>query len=130
MKNANHELDDIAGGPIPLRAPISQRAFGSSRLVQTRDGTVTSEFLSPLEHTSVAQLQFSSPEGEAEYDAIDGLLAGVPPENELCWVLLVYETMRRQGLWPVNLPLEQLLAEEHVNIYWPEQAAPWPAALQ
>ena len=129
MKKSKDAPLDIAGRPLPLRAPVCLWAFGSSRLTQDREGSVMSEFLSPSEYANIPQVQFFSSD-DPETPAIDDLLAGVPTEYHLHWMMLVYESMRRRNLWPVNLPLEQMQSEEYMVHYFPEQAAPSPAALQ
>lgn len=67
----------------------------------------------------------------AHSELFDGWRAGLHTAGECTsWLMVCYEAMRDRGHWPVNLPLEQLLADEEVFIQYGEIQPPCPASIQ
>lgn len=45
-------------------------------------------------------------------------------------MMQLYQAMRARGLWPVNLVMEQLLADEEVFVEWGKTSPPCPTSIQ
>lgn len=125
------DRQDRAGRDL-LLSPTLWRQVGQCVIGQsgaTRPGT---RFGEPGCYRGRARIDvLFSEEAAAHREMYDSLLAGLETPGECTgWLMTCYETLRDRGCWPLNIPLEQLLADEEVFIQWGEIQPPCPASIQ
>lgn len=122
---------DRAGADL-LLAPTMWRQVGQCVVGQSVDTRAAASFGNREHYAGRARIDvLFSDQPAVHREILDALLAGLDtPGERTGWLMTCYETMRDRGRWPVNLPLEQLLADEEVFIQWGEIQPPCPASIQ
>jgi len=124
--------DDLAGRHDLSCGPVMRRQVGRCMIGQSAGTRAGQAFDCRPDYQGRSLLDVSFCKDEAFNEALLAeLFAGLQaPGERTGWLMSCYEAMRARGLWPVNLPLEQLLADEEVFIQWGEIQPACPAAIQ
>ena len=119
------------GRPLP-HGPEMQRQVGRSLIAQSADTLPGMAFDCSRPYIGQARLDVRFFDDQAHDDAFLGdFFAGVEDASERTrWLMDCYQAMHRRGLWPTNLPLEQLLADEEMFADQGLVAPPCPAGVQ
>ena len=122
---------DRAGSNLVL-APTIWRQVGQCVVGQSPETRVGQRFDERTRYSGRARVdvQFSE-DARAHRVMHDAILDGLDSPGECTgWLMSCYEVMRERGRWPVNVPIEQLLADEEVFMQLGEIQPPCPASIQ
>lgn len=123
--------DSSAQTPL-LAGPTMQRQVGECLVGQAEGTGPGMAFGCTRRYAGRALLEVWFFEDSSRNDAfLADLFAGVEDAGSRTgWLMSCYQAMRQRGHWPLNLPLEQLLADEEVFIEWGEISPSCPASIQ
>ena len=132
MNDAIPETEDSAGRHALTIPPSVIRQVGGCELAQAPEARASQRFSQQRHYEGRAWLNSGFTENPVlNQRLIDDLFGNCTSPGEAAgWLMTLYEAMRRRGHWPVNLPIEQLLADEEVFIQWGEISPPCPASIQ
>ena len=132
MNDPIPEADDRAGRHALTIAPSVSRQVGQCEVAQAPETRAGQRFGQHRYYEGRAWLNSGFTENAVlNQQLVDDLFGQCTSPGEAAgWLMTVYEAMRNRGHWPVNLPIEQLLADEEVFIQWGEISPPCPASIQ
>lgn len=124
--------DDQAGSHDLRGGPLMRRQVGNCMIGQSAGRVPDMAFDRPASYQgrSLLDVRFHADDAFNESLLADLFAGLLEPGERTAWLMSCYEAMRARGRWPVNLPLEQLLADEEVFTRWGEIQPACPASIQ